>query len=965
MTRPELLDTLVNTMLARELQDLTTGARRRVDNDPDWIFRRLPIIHRTMDEHFGSAIFRCYLNTACRRQHEGLHLFLEPTYRSHASSASSTSSPATPTSSSSTPATGTATVAVTADEVSEQIEPNYASSWPQPISKAVKESCLQSFREGINLAVGPTCAVCSRRTFNEDLLFTKNHVTCLSIARKSIDLEVLRIVDKDILARPGGHFQYSDSSLNDLALDPAGIHCSESGTRLDICSDCNKSLEHDPPQLPALAMANGNIRGWLPEHLQDITWFEERLCARYLGSACVIRLYDLTSPGAPAERPRVMKGHACAFPLNTVATATKLPWAVGDGEAMVSCLVIGPRQPRLSDLRNVFKVRRQKVEDLLKYLRANFKDYPQFETDEEALNALPEDGVPESILRCVGYNPSEDPRSLFDKETSGVQPHPAMEESTEEDETHGQTFLEHHGLVDINGASISSAERTAGALFNVTGSDRPELVVKYGSAFIKEYDNPALFPGMFPTLFPWGIGGFEQQRQTPLGLAKQGSYLLDLADPAFRRHQSFVFILCNIKQRRAVHNGSTLACRYRDFDRVANVIRNLDPKMVKDIANHLRDGGRMSDLTAEERKIHDLLKKCEVVSAKVPGSKAVMNLARADIRAYVGQFGIFQLFLTLTPSTAHMPVFHVFYGDASVKLDLKAPELPSASVANVRLADDPVAATDTFHFHIAAVFKFLFGYDMRMKRSCADGGVLGHLKAFFLVKEHTMRGQLHGHILIWLEGGINPGDLRNLMKTDTEFRQRYLAFFDDLIVHELPPLAESTGEETSARDIRRQLPPLPSDAGFAATFIREHHLLEPTFDEESSSISPRIRDPTINWHNPTLLVATRHNHDLKSVQSGRSGVAAASYITSYATKSDETPSNQISMINTVYERMAALDETAENVKSLLTKCVMQFGRERQLHAQQVVTYVRDLGDTWHSHTTIAMLSGRMMLAAER
>ncbi|CAD6915111.1 unnamed protein product [Tilletia controversa] len=128
---------------------------------------------------------------------------------------------------------------------------------------------------------------------------------------------------------------------------------------------------------------------------------------------------------------------------------------------------------------------------------------------------------------------------------------------------------------------------------------------------------------------------------------------------------------------------------------------------------------------------------------------------------------------------------------------------------------------------------------------------------------------------------------------------------------------------------------------------------------------PRVNDATVNWHNPSLLVATRHNHNLKSVQSGKSGMAAASYITTYATKSEETPANQVQMIKTVFERLDALGEEKDNVQRMLSKCVMQFGRERQLHAQQVATYVRDLGDVWKSHKTVAMLSGSMIQVAQR
>ncbi|CAD6899917.1 unnamed protein product [Tilletia controversa] len=234
------------------------------------------------------------------------------------------------------------------------------------------------------------------------------------------------------------------------------------------------------------------------------------------------------------------------------------------------------------------------------------------------------------------------------------------------------------------------------------------------------------------------------------------------------------------------------------------------------------------------------------------------------------------------------------------------------------------------------------------------------------------------------------------MQNDTEFQKQYLAFFDSIIHHHIPPAnvvdqAIPTDAEPT-RFPRQECPPDPDAPDFPFVFEADHrllgddvqrhscrttcfkggrtscrflfpHELNPTshYDIETNSINLRIKDPVINWHNPALLVATRHNHDLKSVQSGRSGLAAASYITSYATKSEETPANQISMIQTVLERMASLGQDATELRGLLSRCVMQFGRERQVHAQQAATYVRDLGDTYQSHNTIAMLSGRMML----
>ncbi|KAE8228524.1 hypothetical protein CF326_g6539 [Tilletia indica] len=866
--------------------------------------------------------------------------------------------------------------------------------WPQPIDASTVQERLQEFRQQTTLVIGPTCAVCSRRSFNKPLLYTDLGEPFQQVSANDLSegLPLLEITDEHILARNDNHLSFEHPLLAGLALDKNGVHYRDGSPHLDICQDCHSSLTSSPPKLPALSLANSNIRGWLPPDLQDCTWLEERLCAKYLASAYIIRLYDVTSPGAPETRPRVMKGHACAFPLNTVSTAVKLPWTFSDAGPLLSCLVIGPRPPRQQDLQKVFTVRRQKVLDLLKFLRANFLDYPQFPIDDDALNQLPENDVPELLMRFVVHQQQGDVPSLFEEETSGLESHPGLSANDDLEAAEGRTFLEHHGLVDLNGVSVPGHARMVTGLASAAGFGNPDLLIKHGIDFIRDYDNPSMFPGMFPTLFPWGTGGFEQKREVPLAFKRQATHLLDIADPSFRRHWSYVFVVANIRHRRLIHLGSRLACKARDFEEVARELESLDVQTIRNVASHLGDGGCMRTLSAQEANVQRLLKKCELISVRVPGSKAAMNLARAEIRSYIGEHGIFQLFLTLNPNPLHSPVFQVFFGDTGVNLNLRVPMDLSAHERSLRVADDPIAASDYFHFHVSAVFRYLFGWDFKQKQSTPQGGLLGHLAAFYMVKEHTMRGQRHCHCLLWLEGGLNPSVLRAKMRSDEDFQQRYFAFFDDLLRHGYPDGDTGAQEqpETTSRAPRQERPPSPADPTYRDDFHCDHHLLAhevqlhrctftcfkggrkscrflfphevtatSTFDNETSSVHLRVQHPLINWHNPSLLVATRHNHDLKVVQSGKSGSAAATYITTYTTKSDETPANQISMINTVYERMASLGSNTSDPRAVLTRCVMQFGRERQVHAQQAATYVRDLGDTEQSHKTVAMLSGAL------
>ncbi len=82
----------------------------------------------------------------------------------------------------------------------------------------------------------------------------------------------------------------------------------------------------------------------------------------------------------------------------------------------------------------------------------------------------------------------------------------------------------------------------------------PDLVISNKYEAINEYDNPSLFPGMFPTLFPFGLGGFDDKsRVQKISFQQQLDYFLDTKDRRFRYHRSFIFVALNIMQRRTAH----------------------------------------------------------------------------------------------------------------------------------------------------------------------------------------------------------------------------------------------------------------------------------------------------------------------------------------------------------------------------------------------------------------------------
>ena len=110
---------------------------------------------------------------------------------------------------------------------------------------------------------------------------------------------------------------------------------------------------------------------------------------------------------------------------------------------------------------------------------------------------------------------------------------------------------------------------------------------------------------MFPTLFPLGVAGFDDAtRRTPIGFRNQVEYFLDLDDPAFRRHRSFVFVALNIHQRRLSHLHTSLAIRKSRYSHVAPKIAALTPEIIEHVAKHLENGKDIASLSSEEKCVH-------------------------------------------------------------------------------------------------------------------------------------------------------------------------------------------------------------------------------------------------------------------------------------------------------------------------------------------------------------------------
>jgi Helitron helicase-like domain at N-terminus len=129
-----------------------------------------------------------------------------------------------------------------------------------------------------------------------------------------------------------------------------------------------------------------------------------------------------------------------------------------------------------------------------------------------------------------------------------------------------------------------------------------------------------------------------------------------------------MFIALNIYQHHVSHLHSALTVKKSNFNYIAQKLVSLSPELIQRVSKHIENEGKISDLFPQEKNVMTLLKQVNTVSVKIPGSSASKLQVQNEIHAYMGYFGLPQLYMTLNPNASHSPIFQAMYGDDLVDL---------------------------------------------------------------------------------------------------------------------------------------------------------------------------------------------------------------------------------------------------------------------------------------------------------
>ncbi|KAJ4477729.1 hypothetical protein C8J55DRAFT_396066, partial [Lentinula edodes] len=223
---------------------------------------------------------------------------------------------------------------------------------------------------------------------------------------------------------------------------------------------------------------------------------------------------------------RGLKGNIIVYPQKPTALAKILPPSLEELTAPICVIFVGSSRPSQEWLRNKAKpltARPKVVRDALIWLKGHNKWYRDITIDFDFLSNLPEEFVLPVHVECVESGESNE------NLTSGYDPTRTLSSSAVvESETsccHDEEVVFKSVVIADVDANATMNELRAAAMRHIKFKGGSYIEIPHDTEPMNEFFNPSLFPMIYPTLFPYGIGGFEDySRSEPVSLKRHVKY---------------------------------------------------------------------------------------------------------------------------------------------------------------------------------------------------------------------------------------------------------------------------------------------------------------------------------------------------------------------------------------------------------------------------------------------------------
>ncbi|KAI0059118.1 hypothetical protein BV25DRAFT_1809591, partial [Artomyces pyxidatus] len=242
------------------------------------------------------------------------------------------------------------------------------------------------------------------------------------------------------------------------------------------------------------------------------------MIARCRAKCWIIQLKEDNQDRALPSAQRGMHGHIIIYPQRPQAIASILPPPMQDIITPICVIFVGsspPTQQWLQEKAKPLGVRREKVRAALEWLKAHNRFYKDIIVNHDLLNTLPERHIlPVHIEHILPDLAGDTLTSRYDA-TQKLDDDAAIAARARAEAFQSVVITDVDGHAPMN-------ELRAGAVRHVKQKGGAYVQVPHAPDPANEFFNPDLFPMIYPTLFPYGIGGFEDRnRRTALSMKKQ------------------------------------------------------------------------------------------------------------------------------------------------------------------------------------------------------------------------------------------------------------------------------------------------------------------------------------------------------------------------------------------------------------------------------------------------------------
>ncbi|KAF8240330.1 hypothetical protein L208DRAFT_1233559 [Tricholoma matsutake] len=221
------------------------------------------------------------------------------------------------------------------------------------------------------------------------------------------------------------------------------------------------------------------------------------------------------------QNQRGIYGNIIIYPQSAQKIATMLPPSIEEITLPICIIFVGSSPPSAQWLHEKTKpltVCGNKVQQALLWLKVHNPLYSHIDINYDVLDKLPENDIlPFHINHVLPNNDSDVLTSRYDK---NVPPIPSD----------ADIAFQKVVISDVDGHA-SPNELRAAALNHIQKKKGGYIKIPHDPTTENEFVIPNLFPKIYPTLFPFGLGSFEDHnRKQRVSLKRHVKHLLHLPD---------------------------------------------------------------------------------------------------------------------------------------------------------------------------------------------------------------------------------------------------------------------------------------------------------------------------------------------------------------------------------------------------------------------------------------------------